>query len=92
MAVYEFSKRIWNLPDVVAVTHALDRGINLIWTFVTKRDKGLRRRIYAQERWLMGEYPDLVFNFHVGALDQGASESTLRDQKSRTVMCRQPEL
>jgi hypothetical protein len=88
MAVYEFAKSVWALDGVVAVTHAVDKPVNLVWTFIKHRDKALRRFIYAQERALMDEYPELVFNFHVAALDQGASDSFMRNTESRVVLCR----
>jgi len=92
MAAYEFAKRVGAMPTVTAVTHAFDRGVNLIWTFILKRDKTTRRQIYAEERALMAQYPDLTFNFHVGSLDQGASSSAMRDLEGRIVMWRPPEL
>lgn len=71
-AVYHFAKNVWTVPSVVAVTHARDRNVNLVWTFITYRDKAVRARIYARERELMERYPDVVFDFYVVALDQGA--------------------
>ena len=88
MAVYEFAKSVWHINGVVAVTHAVDRNVNLVWTFIKERDKELRRSIYARERALMSQYPGLVFNFHVAALRGGASDSLTRDAESRIVLCR----
>ena len=88
MAVYEFAKQLWMIPEVLAVTHSVDRGINLVWAFLTHRDKATRRRIYEHERGLMAAYPGLVFNFHVAALDQGATRSFMRDVDSRAVLLR----
>lgn len=73
------------------MTHGVDRGIHLVWTVLRKRDKFVRRRIYEHERALMTAYPDLVFNFHVAALDQGAAGSFMRDVDSRAVMLRSLE-
>jgi len=92
MASYEFAKQLWTVPEVLAVTHAVDRGVNLIWTVIARRDKATRLKIYEQELQLMREYPDLTFNFHVAALGHGASESVMRDMETRLVMCRQPRI
>jgi hypothetical protein len=88
MAVYEFSKNLWPIANVVAVTHGVDRGVQLVWTVLATRDKNIRRQIYEYERALMAAYPDLVFNFHVAALDQGAGVSFMRDVGARVVMLR----
>lgn len=88
-AIYHFAKSVWHLPSVVAVTHSEDRNVHLLWTFIRKRDKALRKEIYARERALMDRFPVLVFNFNVAALDQGAVLTLLRDdRKGRIVMCR----
>lgn len=92
MAAYDFAKAVWAIPGVIAVTHATDRGVNLIWSFIEKRNKVTRKQIYDRERALMTVYPDLTFNFNVGALDQGASASCLSELESKIVMYRLPGL
>jgi hypothetical protein len=47
------------------------------------------RRVYAEERCLMDRYPDLIFNFNVAPLDQGAALSLVHtDMKNKAVMGR----
>jgi len=88
-AVYEFAKSVSNLPEVMAMTHARDGAVNLLWTFIRHRDRATRSRVYAQERQLMDRYPDLTFNFNVASLDQGAALSLMQtDLKNKIVMCR----
>jgi hypothetical protein len=88
-ATYRFSKNIWGLPSVIAVTHAKDGNVNLIWTFIKRRDKAVRKDIYAQERELMAEHPDLLFDFNVVALDQGIHGTLVPDDlQGRVVMYR----
>jgi hypothetical protein len=91
-AVYRFAKSVWKIPNVVAVSHSQDGDVNLLWTFIRQRDRNLRKSIYACERALMEMYPELVFNFNVGALDQGATLYLIRDDlNGRIVMCRPEE-
>ncbi|MBI4608838.1 MAG: hypothetical protein HY726_07520 [Candidatus Rokubacteria bacterium] len=88
-AVYRFAKAVWRLPGVVAMTHAKDGNVNLIWTFIAHRDKSLRKQVYACERELMSKYPDLLFDFNVLSLDQGEHGSLVPDDlQGRLVMYR----
>lgn len=90
-ALAGFAKSILRIPDVMAVTHAKDRHANLVWTFIRHRDKTIRREIYARERALMAQYPDLVFDFNVVALDQSAVGALVPDDLQGRVVMYRPE-
>jgi hypothetical protein len=76
-AAYMFAKKVSALREVEAVTHVVDRNVNIIWTFIGRRDKAVRRLIYQQEMAIMQDFPDLIFDFNVVSLDQIAKASLL---------------
>lgn len=88
-ALLEFVKSVRTIPGVIAVSHAKDHDRNLVWTFITARDKALRKQIYGRERALMARYPDLPFDFNAVALEQRAAGSLIPDDlQGRVVMYR----
>jgi hypothetical protein len=88
-ALREFSARIMSVPDVVAVTYTKERHAHLVWTFIWRRDKAVRSRIYVVERWLMDSYPRLTFDFNVVSLNQQHAGSLVPDDlQGRVVMYR----
>jgi len=88
-ALLEFGKSVRSIPGVLAVSHAKDHDRNLVWTFITARDKALRKQIYQCERALMARYPNLPFDFNVVALEQRAAGSLVPDDlQGRVVMYR----
>jgi hypothetical protein len=89
LALNDFAARFLPLSAVVAVTHAEDHGVHLVWTFIRTRDKVVRKEIYAQERALMTKYRDVVFDFNVVALDQSDTGALIPDDlQGRMVMYR----
>lgn len=76
-AAYAFAQTVAAIKDVVAVMHAIDDEVHLIWTFICRRDKEVRRRVYACELWLMEQYPGLLCDFNVIARDQVPDEPLL---------------
>ena len=78
-AVYRFAKRLQRLPRVKAVTYATEGNVHLVWTFIQERNKALREEIYNEERRLMAEFPDRVFDFNVIALDRLSDRPLLPD-------------
>jgi hypothetical protein len=89
LALGDFAASILPLTAVVAVTHAEDHGVHLVWSFIRTRDKSLRKEIYARERALMAKYRDLVFDFNVVALDQADAGALVPDDlQGRVVMYR----
>ncbi|MBI2525247.1 MAG: hypothetical protein HYV93_04625 [Candidatus Rokubacteria bacterium] len=91
-ALVDFARSVLGVPDVVAVTHAKEPHSNLVWTFIRHRDKVVRKAIYARERALMAQYPDMTFDFNVVALDQsGAGALVPDDLQGRVVMYRPEE-
>lgn len=88
-ALTDFAASILPLSAVVAVTHAEDHGVHLVWSFIRTRDKALRNAIYTRERELMAKYRDLVFDFNVVALDQADASALVPDDlQGRVVMYR----
>lgn len=69
LALSRFAERVAPIPDVVAVSHAVEGGIQRVWTFILRRDKARRRCVYLQEIRLMEEFPDILFDFNVVALE-----------------------
>lgn len=78
-AVYRFSKRVGRISELVAVTYSVDRDVCLIWTFIRRRDKLVRRQIYEQELELMREFAEIRFDFNVVALDRTEEQAYLPD-------------
>lgn len=68
-ALYEFSKKVAQQKEVVAVTCEAEKEVIRIWTFIKKRDKQVRRSIYTWELELMNSFPDLIFDFNVVSLE-----------------------
>jgi len=64
-AVYEFCVNVSVIPEIKAVTYQTENGIVIVWTFISKRDKKVRRLIYEREMELMRSYPNIVFDFNV---------------------------
>jgi hypothetical protein len=64
-AVYDFCVSISTIHEVKAVTYQTENSNVLVWSFISKRDKQVRRLIYEKEMKLMGNYPDMVFDFNV---------------------------
>ena len=89
LALSDFAASILPLSAVVAVTHAEDHGVHLVWSFIRTRDKALRKEIYSRERALMAKYPDLIFDFTVVALDHADTGTLVPDDlQGRVVMYR----
>ena len=78
-ALYSFAKRLRGLPNLRAIVYAHEGGVQLVWTFIERRDKAVRRTVYEAERRLMDECPDLAFDFNVISLDQYHDRSLLAD-------------
>lgn len=78
-AVYHFAKRVGRIPGVFAVTHARDGDMNMVWTFMRRRDKAARRRVYQEEFRLMREFDPLIFDFNTIASDAIHSPAILPD-------------
>ena len=88
-AVANFAASVLSLAEVVAVTHAEDHGVHLVWSFIRTRDKAVRKEIYARERALLAKYRSLVFDFNVVALDQSDGGALVPDDlQGRVVMYR----
>ena len=88
-ALSEFSAKVVQVSDVVALTYAKERHVHLVWTFIRRRDRAVRREIYALERWLMDRYPALTFDFNVLALGQTETGTLVPDDlQGRVVMYR----
>jgi hypothetical protein len=88
-ALADFSAGVVSVPDVVALTYARERHAHLVWTFIRRRDKPVRSKIYALERWLMDRYHGITFDFNVVALDQDQTSSLVPDDlQGRVVMYR----
>ncbi len=64
-AVYEFCVNVSAIPEIKAVTYQTENDIVIVWTFISKRDKKVRRLIYEREMELMRSYPNIVFDFNV---------------------------
>lgn len=64
-AVYAFSHSISVIPEVKAVTFQIEDEIIRLWTFISKRDKTVRKSIYMKELDLMDTYSGMVFDFNV---------------------------
>jgi len=91
-ALVAFAESTLGVPDVIAVTYAKERHSNLVWTFIRQRDRAVRREIYLRERALMTQYPELIFDFNVVALDQSAVGTLVPDDlQGRVVMYRPRE-
>ncbi len=90
-ALISFARSLVGIPDVVAVTHAKERHANLVWTFIRRRDKGVRKAIYAMERALMADFPDLTFDFNVVALDQGTRGALVPDDLQGRMILYRPQ-
>ena len=69
IALSRFAARVAPILDVVAVSHAAEGGVQRLWTFIPRRDKALRRCVYLEEIRLMEEFPDILFDFNVVALE-----------------------
>ena len=64
-AVYDFCVSISAIHEVKAVTYQTENNNVLVWSFISKRDKKVRRLIYEKEMKLMQNYPNMVFDFNV---------------------------
>lgn len=64
-AVCCFSHNIINISEVKAVTFQIENDVIRVWTFISKRDKAVRKAIYMKELDLMDDYPNMVFDFNV---------------------------
>lgn len=78
-AIEVFARRVALVPAVRAVSYASDRAAHLIWTFISQRDKALRRQVYEEELRLMSEFPHFRFDFNVVALDRAERPAFLPD-------------
>lgn len=78
-ATYYFAKRVARISEVIVVTYSTEGDIHLIWTFISRRSKEIRRRIYEEELQLMREFRELTFDFNVVALDQVQGQGFLPD-------------
>jgi hypothetical protein len=88
-ALLDFSAALRDIPEVVAITHSRDHSVNLVWTFIRRRDLNVRRRVYAYERSLMERYPSLSFDFNVVSLDQSIDGALVPDDlQGRLIMYR----
>jgi len=67
-AVYDFSRNTINISEVKAVTFQIENDVIRIWTFISKRDKAVRKAIYMKELDLMDDYPNMIFDFNVVAI------------------------
>ena len=85
-ALYRFAKHLRGLHDLRAIAYAHERGIQLVWTFIERRDKTVRRTIYEAERWLMDEFPDLTFDFNVVSLDHHHGGPLLADDVQGSIV------
>lgn len=85
----EFARRVSDLADVKAVSVATEADIVRVWTFILRRDKALRERIYPIELGLMRDYSALRFDFNVVALDGlGDGEFLPSDSRGRLIFYR----
>ena len=90
-AVYLFAKRLSGMPELRAVAYSSERGIHLVWTFIERRDKARRQRVYEEERRLMEDFPDLTVDFTIISLDQFYGRPLLPDDvQGQIVFYRQP--
>lgn len=64
-AAYSFCVHVSAIPEVKAVTYQTENDIIIVWTFISKRDKRVRRLIYEREMELMESYPNMIFDFNV---------------------------
>jgi hypothetical protein len=78
-AAYLFAKRVARISEVRAVTYATERETYVIWTFIARRNKAVRREAYEQELGLMHEFSAIAFDFNVVALDQIEERPLLPD-------------
>ena len=63
-ALYSFATNVLDIFEIKAITYQLESNIIRVWTFIAKRDKTVRRRIYLKELALMDSYPDMIFDFN----------------------------
>lgn len=64
-ALYDFSVEVSKVQEVKAVASHIENDIIRVWTFISKRDKAVRKSIYKKELYLMDKYPEMVFDFNV---------------------------
>jgi hypothetical protein len=78
-ALYSLAQNLRTIEPVRALTYATEGDVHLVWSFIRRRDKEIRRRIYTEEHRLMATFPDLTFDFNVVALDSVGSRPLLPD-------------
>jgi hypothetical protein len=78
-ALYEFTKKIAMIKEVIALTYEKEREVVRIWTFIEKRDKQVRRNIYNRELELMDAFPTFTFDFNVVSLERLSKKPLIPD-------------
>lgn len=78
-AIFHFAKRVSGVSEVVAVTYSTDGEVHLIWTFISRRTKDIRRHVYEEELQLMRKFRELTFDFNVVSLDRVEAQGFLAD-------------
>jgi len=73
LVLKDFARAVAAIPGVVAVSHAIEGTVKRVWTFIVRRDKAVRRRVYLAELGLMDAFPDLQFDFNVISLEEAPS-------------------
>lgn len=90
-ASHLFAKRVARTAAVLAVAYSAEGDVYLVWTFISRRAKQIRRRIYEEELRLMHEFPELTFDFNVVSLDSAEVSGLLPDDLyGRIVFYREP--
>jgi hypothetical protein len=87
LALKDFAERLAAIPEVVAMSHATEGTIQRVWTFVVRRDKALRRRVYLDELGLMEAFPDLQFDFNVVTLEDAPARGLVPDDLQGHIVC-----
>lgn len=87
LALKDFAERLAAIPEVVAISHATEGTIQRVWTFVVRRDKALRRRVYLDEVGLMEAFPDLQFDFAVVSLEDAPARALVPDVLQGHIVC-----
>lgn len=78
-ASHLFAKRVARIAAVLAVAYSVEGDVYLVWTFISRRAKHIRRCIYEEELRLMQEFPELTFDFNVVSLDSAEVRGLLPD-------------